>query len=439
VTSGLINKKFYYASLDLMAKETHLVFKDFSVYGKGGDVTVFPTEVRYQFCINNDCRHSVRTSDIFQINKNRRIEEAMTTYVLKYCCNISVLCYSTGRVTQCVRGNPKHDRGIPRFLTTKQIATLEKLLAAFKDTLVCLYLPSYSVVGKWISFPKLRHLLIDDIDEDNVVHLFKHSAELEAVEFSSNITISSWPILPKGLETLHYINSQRVRCSNGSGGSVAFPFTFSMNKLKRLKLEFYIPLTDGNFSLLKLQSCSVYVVNETNNVVKSQIVKSLCKSSNLRKLSFPYQCMTGVTEREWKYLFSHLANLEELEGEFSCEIIALISSTCSKLQTLSLQINDAKNDYLTSLSMLPVLKNINIRSDGGNFNYISLVCFLQGSAQETISSIQLFHRPAEKIKANDKRVICEEIKRLQNNHSLKDVLISVDESITSMFLDKENG
>ena len=319
VTAGLVSKKFRDVSLVLLEKETKLVLKQYQVYTMAGPRLCLPSSIWDNFC--HDHHHRTRVQDVLQL---KRYGADFESFVLKYCANISVLCVDYGRTAQCVRGTPIADRGLPFFLDEDVLKLIRRMLEAYNDTLTCICIPSYSVIGKWISLPKLRHLAVDNIDEEGLRSISSQSPDLQFIDFGSQSVLPCMSSLPIGLKRMHYRISSRLE--------ILFLFPSELNNLKHLKLEVYGSLADGKFYFPSLESFSIFLNPGTPSTVKSQVIRSLCKSRHLKELEIEYASLE-VPAEEWKRLFTSLARLYSVKASLPAEISLALPSLRLNLKT----------------------------------------------------------------------------------------------------------
>ena len=435
VTFGLVSRKFRAISLTVMRRETKLVIKDYGRYGKVGRWIQMPDSVWDNNCLCLDRNHLLRVQDVIQTYNSKEEEtrlKDMSRFLLNYCLNISTLCLDLGRISQCVVGNPRSERGLPRIMFNPILEVLESLLDKYQSQLVCLTLPSYSFEDSVFLFPKLKHLIVRSISEAGWSKLLHTSKKLEGLEFESKISTQSLSLMPLGLKQLHLSIRQEQDFFDDLFSSPA------MKSLEVLRLEVYAAMTGGDFSLPNLQSLDIYVGHGTSGTVKSCIIQSLLNSKLLSELKVHFSCK-DVPLFEWLSFLSVRPGLRILKANFPAEIIPTLVHACPLLEVLNIDVTDTTDDHLVSLSNLSRLKELTLNSEKGNLSAESVLSLIRGNSRDKLLRLRITENPL-KIMADDiYQEIQNELFHMHDYLSLKETCIIIDESRVLKVMRKNQG
>ena len=423
VTFGLVSRRFRAISLTVMRRETKLVIKDYGRYGRAGRWFQMPDSFWDNSCLCLDRNHLLRVQDVIQTYNSKEEEtrlKDMSRFVLNYCLNISILCLDLGRVTQCTRGNPRSDRGLPRIMF-KVIEVLESLLEKYQNQLVCLTLPSYSIEDSVFLFPKLKHLIVKSISQAGWSKLLDTSKKLEGLEFESKISTQSLSLMPLGLKQLHLSIRQEQDFSADLFSSPA------MKSLEVLRLEVYAAMTGGDFSLPMLQSLDLYIGHDTSGTVKSCIIQSLLNSKLLSELKFHFSCKE-VPLFEWLSFLSVRPGLRILKANFPAEIIPTLVHACPLLEVVNIDVTDTTDDHLVSLSNLSRLKELTLNSEKGNSSAESVLSLIRGNSRDKLLRLRITQYPLKTMADETFQELENELIHMNEYLSLKETCIIIDES-----------
>lgn len=410
--------------MDVMRRETKLVIKDYGHYGRGGRWVRMPDSFWDNICLCQDDNHRILVKDVVLIEDKNEEEarlEDISKFILNYCPNISILCLDLGRITQCTRGNPRSDRGLPRLMFDSVLKIVESLLKKYQSQLVCVTLPSYSINESIFLLPELKHLIVKSISEVGWRGILETSRKLEATELESKVTAKTLSTFPLGLKQLH------LSISKSQGFSTDLFSAPAMKSIEVLRLEIYEEVTGGHFSIPNLRSLDMFVGHDTSATVKRNVIRSLLNSISLSELKVNFACK-DVPSSEWLRFLSVGPKLKTLKANFAAEIIPTLVCACPLLELVKINVTDITDDYFLSLRNLSHLKNLTVNSEKGNLSAESILSLIRGNSREKLIYLRITHYPLKTMVDETCQEIQNELILMNNQLFLKEACIIIDES-----------